>query len=139
MGGQARNGKRVCGRPSEPAADCVTISAGASMTSLLESLKDLVDLDYGFTPATNVLQLKHTIVSGSESRRSGRVVRFRWRFADRIAANLRTAGGLVLLVEAPTVPYRALLEIAPNGFVHLYPGLRRLVPRRSTPAPPAAR
>jgi len=29
--------------------------------------------------------------------------------------------------EAPTVPYRALLEIAPNGFVQSYPGLWRLV------------
>ena len=29
--------------------------------------------------------------------------------------------------EAPTVPYQALLEIAPNGFVQSYPGLWRLV------------
>jgi hypothetical protein len=29
--------------------------------------------------------------------------------------------------EAPTVPYRALLEIAPNGFVRSYPDLWRLV------------
>ena len=29
--------------------------------------------------------------------------------------------------EAPTVPYQALLEIAPNGFVRSYPGLWRLV------------
>ena len=29
--------------------------------------------------------------------------------------------------EAPTVPYRALLEIAPSGFVESYPGLWRLV------------
>jgi len=28
--------------------------------------------------------------------------------------------------EAPTVPYQALLEIAPNGFVGSYPGLWRL-------------
>ena len=28
---------------------------------------------------------------------------------------------------APTVPYQALLEIAPNGFVQSYPGLWRLV------------
>ncbi len=28
--------------------------------------------------------------------------------------------------EAPTVPYKALLEIAPNGFVRSYPGLWRL-------------
>jgi hypothetical protein len=28
--------------------------------------------------------------------------------------------------EAPSVPYRALLEIAPNGFVRSYPGLWRL-------------
>jgi uncharacterized protein len=29
--------------------------------------------------------------------------------------------------EAPTVPYRALLEIAPNGFFQSYPDLWRLV------------
>jgi hypothetical protein len=29
--------------------------------------------------------------------------------------------------EAPTVPYQASLEIAPNGFVRSYPGLWRLV------------
>ena len=29
--------------------------------------------------------------------------------------------------EAPTVPYQALLEIAPSGFVQSYPGLWRLV------------
>jgi uncharacterized protein len=28
--------------------------------------------------------------------------------------------------EAPTVPYQALLEIAPNGFVRSYPDLWRL-------------
>jgi uncharacterized protein len=95
---------------------------------LVESLKDLVDLDYGFTPATNVLQLKRIRLSLGQKAD----VPAAWFDLDSVSLielpqTYQRRGDASYLYEAPTVPYRALLEIAPNGFVRSYPGLWRLV------------
>ena len=94
----------------------------------VESLKDLVDLDYGFTPATNVLQLKRIRLSRGQKAD----VPAAWFDLDSVSLielpqTYERRGDASYWYEAPTVPYRALLEIAPNGFVRFYPGLWRLV------------
>lgn len=90
-------------------------------------LGPLVDLDFGFTPATNAQQLYRINLGIGEK-------------ADLPVAWLDTgASALVELpqcyrridevsyaYEAPTVPYSAILLIADTGFVRSYPGLWEL-------------
>ena len=94
----------------------------------VDGLEGLVDLDYGFTPATNVLQLMRMALP------SGRKAELPVAWFDLDSAALtelpqpyERCGADSYWYQAPTVPYRALLEIAPNGFVRSYPGLWRLV------------
>lgn len=91
---------------------------------VIPHLEDSVDLDLGFTPATNLLPLRRLDLAVGQS-------------ADAPAAWLDvSAGTLTLLIqryerrsiatywyEAPTVHYAALLEVASTGFVLRYPGL----------------
>jgi uncharacterized protein len=91
-------------------------------------LKRLVDLDYGFTPATNALQLSRIAL------KPGQRAEVPVAWFDLDSASLvelpqiyERRGASSYWYEAPTVPYQALLEIAPSGFVRSYPGLWRLV------------
>jgi uncharacterized protein len=94
----------------------------------VEGLKQLVDLDYGFTPATNVLQLSRIALKAGE-RAEVPVVWFDLDNASLIELPqiYERRSESTYWYEAPTVPYQGLLEIAPNGFVQSYPGLWRLV------------
>jgi len=94
----------------------------------IEGLEHLVDLDYGFTPATNVLQLSRIALKPGE-RLEVPVVWFDLDSASLIELRqtYERRGEASYWYEAPGVPYRALLEIAPSGFVQSYPGLWRLV------------
>jgi hypothetical protein len=88
------------------------------------NLESCVDLDLGFTPATNLLPLRRLDLAESQA-------------ADAPAAWLDVSAGTLALLpqryerrssttywyEAPTVHYAALLEVAPTGFVLQYPGL----------------
>jgi uncharacterized protein len=91
-------------------------------------LDHLVDLDFGFTPATNVLQLSRIALKLGQSAEvpvvwfdldSASLTELPQRYERRSAASY--------WYEAPTVPYQGLLEIAPNGFVRSYPDLWRLM------------
>jgi hypothetical protein len=94
----------------------------------VQGLEHLVDLDYGFTPATNVLQLSRIALKLGERAE----VPAAWFDLDSAALvelpqTYERRSQASYWYEAPTVPYRALLEIGPNGFVQSYPGLWRLV------------
>ncbi len=94
----------------------------------VEGLEQLVDLDYDFTPATNVLQLSRLALKPGQCAEVPVV----WFDLDRaslteLPQRYERRSASSCWYEAPTVPYRALLEIAPNGFVQSYPGLWRLV------------
>jgi uncharacterized protein len=91
-------------------------------------LEHLVDLDYGFTPATNVLQLSRIALKLGQTAEVP-VVWFDLDSATltELPQRYERRGESSYWYEAPTVPYRALLEIAPNGFVRSYPDLWRLV------------
>lgn len=94
----------------------------------VEGLEHLVDLDYGFTPATNVLQLSRIALAPGQ-RADVPVVWFDFDSASLIELpqSYERRSEMSYWYEAPTVSYRALLEIAPSGFVRSYPGLWRLV------------
>jgi uncharacterized protein len=94
----------------------------------IDGLAHLVDLDYGFTPATNVLQLSRIALTPGQKAE----VPVAWFDLDsasliELPQSYERRSDAAYWYEAPTVPYRALLEIAPNGFVQSYPGLWRLV------------
>lgn len=91
---------------------------------LQRGLGHLVDLDLGFTPATNLQQLRRVGLRVGESAE----VPVAWFDAGE--------SGLVELpqvyhrldasryaYESPTAGYRGILEIAANGFVRSYPEL----------------
>ncbi len=104
-------------------------SAGWRLNGLrVEGLEHLVDLDYGFTPATNVLQLSRLALKPGQ-RAEVPVVWFDLDSASlvELPQTYERRSEASYWYEAPTVPYRALLEIAPNGFVQSYPDLWRLV------------
>lgn len=91
---------------------------------VVASLENCIDLDLGFTPATNLLPLRRLDLAEGQS-------------AEAPAAWLDVAAGTLAVLpqryerrskttywyEAPSVNYEALLEVAPTGFVLRYPGL----------------
>ncbi len=88
----------------------------------------MVDLDFGFTPATNMLQLSRIAL------KPGQRADFPVAWLDLDSVSLielpqiyERRSEATYWYAAPTVPYQALLEIAPSGFVQSYPGLWRLV------------
>ena len=90
----------------------------------IDGLGHLVDLDYGFTPATNVLQLSRIALKVGQKAE----VPVAWFDLDSVSLIelpqlYERRGEASYWYEAPTVPYQGLLEIAPNGFVRSYPGL----------------
>jgi len=94
----------------------------------IEGVERLVDLDFGFTPATNVLQLSHIAL------KVGQKAEVPVAWFDLDSASLielpqlyQRRDDAFYWYEAPTIPYQGLLEIAPNGFVQSYPGLWRLI------------
>lgn len=91
---------------------------------LAEGLEHLWDLDYGFTPATNLLQLRRAAPAPGEA------VDLPVVWFDVDAATLSVlpqryecCSEATYRYRAPTVPYEGLLETAPNGFAKSYPGL----------------
>jgi len=94
----------------------------------IEGLAHLVDLDFGFTPATNALQLARIALKVGQKAE----VPVAWFDLDcasliELPQSYERRKEASYWYEAPTVPYQAMLEIAPNGFVRSYPGLWRLV------------
>lgn len=83
-----------------------------------------VDLDLGFTPATNLLQLRRV------NMQEGEVMDLPVAWLDAACGTLtclpqryerRTATGY--WYEAPTAGYSGLLEVRTSGFILRYPGL----------------
>jgi len=92
--------------------------------AVLSGLENCVDLDLGFTPATNLLALRRLALAEGKA-------------ASATAAWLDVSAGTLKVLaqryerrsmstywyEAPNAHYEALLEVTPTGFVRLYPGL----------------
>lgn len=90
----------------------------------LADLGHLWDLDFGFTPATNLLQLRRRAPGRGEpidlpvawfDIDAGTVTELPQRY-ERV-------DDMAYRYEAPSVPYEGLLELAANGFVRNYPQL----------------
>ena len=92
--------------------------------SLIDGLEQLWDLDYGFTPATNLQQLRRVAIV------PGQAVDLPVAWFDIDATTLtelpqryERRGETTYWYVAPTVPYEGLLHLSPNGFAATYPQL----------------
>jgi hypothetical protein len=91
---------------------------------VVPGLERCVDLDFGFTPATNLVPLRRLALAEGQG-------------ADAPAAWLDVSAGTLEVLpqryerraettywyEAPSVGYADLLEVTPIGFIRRYPGL----------------
>ena len=93
-----------------------------------DSLADCIDLDFGFTPATNILQLRRLALGIGERA----VVPVAWFDIDaddlhRLPQTYERISERTYRYEAPTVGYAADLELNAFGFVRSYPHLWKQV------------
>jgi uncharacterized protein len=93
--------------------------------TLVKGLEHLHDLDYGFTPATNMLQLRRVNIASGEDLS----IPVAWFDEDattltELPQRYRCLNPTTLEYNAPTVGYRGQLTLAsPRGFVKDYPRL----------------
>jgi uncharacterized protein len=92
-------------------------------------LDRLVDLDFGFTPATNLPQLRRLALEPGQTAKApaawfdleaGALICLPQRYERR--------GETEYWYEAPSVGYAGLLEVLPNGYIQTYPGLWQAEP-----------
>lgn len=90
----------------------------------IPELRSFLDLDFGFTPATNYQQLQRIGIALHQSAEivvawldvdAGTLTALPQRYERLSASTYR--------YEAPTFEYEGLLKLAPNGFIQHYPGL----------------
>ena len=87
---------------------------------------DCLDLDFGFTPATNLTQLRRIALPIGEARE----VPVAWIDATtseltRLPQHYARRSESTWWYQSPTAEYQALLEVGAGGFVSEYPGLWR--------------
>lgn len=94
---------------------------------LIAGLGGLLDLDYGFTPATNLQQLRRVAL------RPGQAIDMTVVWFDLGAESLIELPQHYECLDAgryhyvsPAGPYEAVLELAPSGFTKHYPELWRM-------------
>lgn len=98
----------------------------------VEGLDDCEHLDFGFTPATNISQLKFLALAEG----AGADLAVAWLdvppSALRRLPQRYERRGDAMWYESPTFDYRGLLELTPEGIVRRYPGLWELESGRGT-------
>jgi hypothetical protein len=92
--------------------------------AVVPGLGDCLDLDFSFTPATNLLQLRRL------SMVQGQAVSHPVAWLDVFAGTLEILNQsyerrseAAYWYEAAKFDYAAVLEVTPTGFIHSYPGL----------------
>ena len=90
----------------------------------VRGLDDCVDVDFGFTPATNILQLRRIALAVGEAAD----VAVAWLDVPagtllRLEQRYHRLGGERYLYDAPRFAYHAELDVNPDGFARRYPGL----------------
>jgi hypothetical protein len=91
------------------------------------ALNDVVDLDLGFTPATNLLHLRrHQLEIGEAADIPVAWIDLPQATLTYLPQRYERRSQTTYWYESPTAHYAALLEMAASGFVAEYPGLWRL-------------
>jgi hypothetical protein len=90
-------------------------------------LEQCVDLDLGFTPATNLFQLRRLALEVGQAA-DAPVAWLESSFAGLrlLPQRYERRSDTTYLYDAPTVGYHGLLEVDPTGFVRRYPGIWEL-------------
>lgn len=92
-------------------------------------LGDLVHLDFGFTPATNLQQLLHAdLAVGEEAEIPAAWFDIGEASLVRLPQHYRRTAPDRYRYASPTAGYEATLEMAASGFVRLYPQLWEMEP-----------
>jgi hypothetical protein len=90
----------------------------------IAGLDDLVHLDFGFTPSTNFQQLRRAELKvGDEAEIPAAWFDIGETSLVRLPQHYRRLSEDRYHYSSPTASYSAELELAPNGFVRVYPGL----------------
>lgn len=89
-------------------------------------LGGLVDLDLGFTPATNLFPLRRLALEPGQSAdaEAAWLDDESWQLR-RLPQRYERRGAHEYWYESPTTGYAAMLTVTADGFVHEYPGLWR--------------
>lgn len=87
-------------------------------------LEHIVDLDLGFTPATNLQQLRRVSIMQDEAVQ----LPVAWLDVDagtltELPQTYQRRSERTFWYSAPSVGYEGLIEVAPNGFIRRYPRL----------------
>lgn len=91
---------------------------------LAPGLGDLVHLDFGFTPSTNLQQLRHAALAvGEEAAIPAAWFDIGETSLVRLPQHYRRISKDRFHYASPTASYEEVLELAPNGFVRRYPQL----------------
>jgi len=107
----------------------VAIIAAPGGRSLLNgaeqsAVRGCVDIDLGFTPATNLLQLRRVALAvGQAAEVPAAWLTFPELTLERLEQRYRRRAQDTYDYQAPGVPYEGLLRVTEVGFVTLYPGL----------------
>jgi len=102
-------------------------SAGREWTvngAAVPGLEECIDLDFGFTPATNLLQLRRMALAQGQAVNAP----VAWLDAsmgtlDFLEQRYERRTETAYWYEAPRFEYAATLEVTPDGFITRYPGL----------------
>jgi hypothetical protein len=97
--------------------------------AVVPGLERYVDLDLGFTPATNLSQIRRLALA------EGQAADAPVAWLDVSAATLQVLPQryerrteATYWYEAPSVDYAGLLEVTPTGFIRRYPGQWEMEP-----------
>ncbi|GAB3642578.1 putative glycolipid-binding domain-containing protein [Spirosoma arcticum] len=109
-------------------AHIVRSPEGWTLNGTNYGMAGVVDLDLGFTPATNILQLKRTSLAVNEAAHFDVV----WLEAgdeklQRLPQEYRRISEFEYDYNSPTVDYHATIVLTPSGFAAVYPGLWEIV------------
>lgn len=91
-------------------------------------LSHLRDLDFGFTPATNMPALRRAaLTEGQSAELPAAWFDLEPPGLEELPQHYRRQSQTAYDYQSPTAGYRAILELAPNGFVRVYPGLWEMI------------
>jgi uncharacterized protein len=117
---------RINGFIGEQAIDLhiVRTQRGWTLNGRDFGMPDALDLDLGFTPATNMAQLKRIALSIGEDG----AFNVAWLdtgadYLELLPQQYRRVSEFDYDYRSPTVGYRAVMTLAHNGFAKVYPGL----------------
>jgi hypothetical protein len=119
---------RVWGYVGQKAVDLRIASAGAARWRLngvpKPRVTGCVDVDLGFTPATNLIALRRLALKvGQGAEAPAAYLAFPEMRLVRLPQTYRRTGRTEYQYEAPTVGYSGTLCVSPTGAVSRYPGL----------------